>query len=74
MPDGLMLSVQLDAPAGVTALGERVLGADDVDVVADVTRQNAADLGMTYRLTATAQAGSNRPSTRTVTYTITAGL
>jgi len=74
MPAGLTLSANLTAPAGATSLGLTALGTVAVNVVTGITKLNAAALGLTYELDATAAAGVVASATRVVTYTITGGV
>lgn len=73
MPAGLTLSVDLAAPAGATGAGATALGTTAVDVVTGITKLATGSLGVTYTLDATAAAGVQSSTTRTVTYTITGG-
>ena len=74
MPAGLTLSANLVAPAGATSTGLTALGTTAVNVVTGITKLNAAALGLTYQLDATAAAGVVGSATRVVTYTITGGV
>jgi len=74
MPTGITLSAQLTAPTGATSTGLKALGTTSVDLVSGLTKLNAASLGLTYQLDATAAAGVTASSTRVVTYTITGGV
>ena len=74
MPAGLTLSANLTAPAGATSTGLTALGTVAVNVVTGITKLNAAALGLTYQLDATAAAGVVGSATRVVTYTITGGV
>ncbi len=74
MPAGLTLSANLTAPAGATSTGLTALGVTAVNVVTGITKLNAAGLGLSYQLDATAAAGVVTSSTRVVTYTITGGV
>ena len=73
MPAGLTLSANLTAPGGATSGGLLALGTVAVDMVTGITKLNAAGLGLTYQLDATAAAGVVASSTRVVTYTLTGG-
>ena len=73
MPTGVTLSANLTAPAGATSTGLTTLGTTAVNVVTGITKLNAAGLGLSYQLSATAAAGVVSSSTRVVTYTITGG-
>ncbi len=74
MPAGLTLSANLTAPAGATSTGLTALGTVAVNVVTGITKLNAAALGLSYQLDATAAAGVVGSATRVVTYTITGGV
>lgn len=74
MPAGLTLAANLVAPAGATSTGLTTLGTTAVNVVTGITKLNAAALGLTYQLDATAAAGVVSSATRVVTYTITGGV
>ena len=74
MPAGLTLSANLTAPAGATSTGLTALGTTAVNVVTGITKLNAAALGLSYQLDATAAAGVVSSATRVVTYTITGGV
>ena len=72
-PAGVTLSVSLAAPAGATSAGAVLLGTTAQDVVTGIGTVNASGLNATYTLSATAAAGVVPSTSRTVTYTITAG-
>ncbi|HEX6751308.1 MAG TPA: hypothetical protein VF092_28715 [Longimicrobium sp.] len=72
-PAGVALSVSLAAPAGATSAGAVQLGTTAQDVVTGIGTVSASGLNVTYTLSATAAAGVVPSTTRTVTYTITAG-
>lgn len=74
MPSGATLSVTLAAPAGGTSAGAVQLSTTAQDVVTGISTLNASGLNVTYGLAATAAAGVIPASTRTVTYTIVAGI
>jgi hypothetical protein len=74
MPAGVTLSTNLTAPAGATSTGLTALGTTAVNVVTGITKLNAAGLGLSYQLDATAAAGVVTSGTRVVTYTITGGV
>jgi hypothetical protein len=73
MPANVTLSANLTAPAGATSAGSQVLGTSAVDVVTGISTLATGGLGLTYTLSATPAAGVVASTTRTVTYTITAG-
>src|SRR5947199_419403 len=74
MPVGTMLSANLAAPPGATSNGFTPLSVTAVDVITGLTKQNAAALGLSYKLDATSAAGVVALTTRMVTYTITGGV
>ncbi|HET6762982.1 MAG TPA: hypothetical protein VFH27_04895 [Longimicrobiaceae bacterium] len=73
MPSGVTLSVVLAAPTGGTSTGTVALGTSAQDVVTDIATVNESGLSVGYTLAATSAAGVVNGS-RTVTYTITAGV
>jgi hypothetical protein len=73
MPANVTLSAELDAPAGGTSAGAQSLSTTAVDMVTGISTLASAGLGLTYTLSATPAAGVVASTTRTVTYTITAG-
>lgn len=74
MPDGVTLSANLTAPAGgSSSAGAVSLGTAAADLVTGITKLNAAALGLTYSLSATAAAGVVSSATRVVTFTVTGG-
>jgi hypothetical protein len=74
MPSGVTLSVALTAPAGASAPASPVvLTTSAQDVVTGVSLLNAPALSITYTLSATSAAGVVPSSSKTVTYTVTAG-
>jgi opacity protein-like surface antigen len=72
-PSGLTLSVNLAAPSGATSAGAVQLSTTAQDVVTGISTVNASGLNVTYTLQATSAAGVVPSTSRTVTYTITAG-
>ncbi|HEV7587517.1 MAG TPA: hypothetical protein VGO40_05255 [Longimicrobium sp.] len=72
-PSGVTLSASLAAPSGATSAGAVQLGTTAQDVVTGIGTVNASGLNVTYTLSATAAAGVVPSTSRTVTYTITAG-
>ena len=73
MPANVTLSVALAQPTGATSAGTVALGTGAVDVVTGISTLAESGLGVTYTLSATTAAGVVASTTRTVTYTITAG-
>jgi hypothetical protein len=73
MPAGLTLKVDLTAPTGGSSAGATTLGTTAVDVITGITKLAEGSLGVSYSLDATAAAGVQSSTTRTVTYTITGG-
>lgn len=73
MPTGVTLSVSLGAPTGATSAGAVSLGTVAQDVVTGISTLNQSALGITYTLSATSAAGTVASTSRTVTFTITAG-
>jgi len=74
LPDGVTLSVSLAAPSGASSAGTVSLGTTAKDVVTGIGGVSASGLSVTYTLSATAAAGVVASDSRTVTYTITAGV
>jgi hypothetical protein len=74
MPANVTLAANLAAPAGATSAGSAVLGTTAVDLVTGISTLAQGGLGLTYTLSATAAAGVVASTSRTVTYTITAGI
>ena len=74
MPSGVTLSANLTAPSGGTSAGYQSLGTTAVDLVTGITKLNASGLSLSYKLDATAAAGTMSSTTRVVTYTITGGV
>jgi hypothetical protein len=74
MPTGVTLAAQLAAPAGATSAGSVGLGIVAADLVTGITALNESGLALDYTLSATAAAGVIASDTRTVTYTVVAGI
>ena len=74
MPSGVTLSANMAAPSGGTSAGYQALGTTAVDLVTGITKLNASGLSLSYKLDATAAAGTMSSTTRVVTYTITGGV
>jgi CheY-like chemotaxis protein len=74
MPSGVTLSANMAAPSGGTSAGYQELGTTAVDLVTGITKLNASGLALSYKLDATAAAGTMSSTTRVVTYTITGGV
>lgn len=74
LPAGFALSAQLEAPsAGGLSTGPNALSTSAVDLVTGISTLAEAGLDLTYELSATLAAGTLASTSRTVTYTITAG-
>ena len=75
MQTGLTLKVALIAPTNATSAGEVTLTElSATDVVTGITQLNEAGKMITYRLQAAANSGAVASSTKTVTFTIVAGV
>ena len=74
LPSGVTLSANMAAPSGGTSAGYQSLGTTAVDLVTGITKLNATGLSLSYKLDATAAAGTLSSTTRVVTYTITGGV
>ena len=74
MPSGVTLTANLTAPTGATSAGAVTLGTVAADVVTGITTLNESAKTITYNLSATAAAGTVASTSRTVTYTVTAGV
>ena len=75
MPSGVTLSANMGAPAGSgTSAGYQTLGTSAVDLVTGITKLNETGLSLSYKLDATAAAGTLSSTTRVVTFTITGGV
>ena len=74
LPSGVTLSADMGAPSGGTSAGYQSLGTSAVDLVTGITKLNATGLSLSYKLDATAAAGTMTSTTRVVTYTITGGV
>ncbi|MGH7637551.1 MAG: hypothetical protein ACREOK_07855 [Gemmatimonadaceae bacterium] len=73
MPANVTLRAQLEAPAGGTSFGPNPLSTSSVDLVGNISTLAESGLDLIYTLSATPAAGVVASTTRTVTYTITAG-
>lgn len=73
MPAGVTLTTTLAAPTGATSAGAVTLGTVAADAVTGITKLNESGKTITYSLSATSAAGVVTSTSRTVTYTITAG-
>lgn len=74
LPANVTLSASMAQPTGATSAGSQALGTVAVDLVTGISTLAQGGLGLTYTLAATAAAGVVASTTRTVTYTITAGI
>lgn len=70
---GFTLSASMAAPTGGTSAGYQALGTAAVDLVTGITKLNETGLSLSYKLDATAAAGTLASTTRVVTFTITGG-
>ena len=73
MGSGLTLKVNLAAPTGGTSAGDVSLSATDQDLVTGITKLNESGKTITYKFSATSDAGVISEATKTVTFTITDG-
>ncbi len=73
MPANVSLAVNLVAPTGATSASSQTLSTSAVDLVTGISTLAEGGLSATYTLSATAAAGVVASTTRTVTYTVTAG-
>ena len=74
LPAGVTLSVSLQAPtAGGMSTGPNALSTSAADVVTGISTVAEGGIPLTYTLSALPTAGVVASTTRTVTYTITAG-
>lgn len=74
LPPGITLHVRLDPPTGGTSRGSVPLATTARDLIVDFGSVRAADLGITYTLSATAEAGVLSRTSRVVTFTIVTGI
>ena len=73
MPNEVTLQANLAAPTGAATAGAVTLGTTAQDVVTGISTLNESGKNITYTLSATSAAGTVASTSRTVTYTITAG-
>ena len=73
LPAGVTLSAQMEAPAGGTSYGPNPLSTTAADLVGSISTVAESGMDLIYTLSATLAAGTVASTTRTVTYTITAG-
>lgn len=74
MPAGVTLTAQMETPsAGGLSTGPNPLSTSSVDLVTGISTLAESGLDLIYVLSATPAAGVVASTTRTVTYTITAG-
>ena len=71
---GFTLSASMGAPTGGSSAGYQALGTSAVDLVTGITKLNETGLALSYKLDATAAAGTLSSTTRVVTFTITGGV
>lgn len=74
LPTGVSLEIAMAAPAGASTLGFVTLATTAQDIVTDIATAQASALQVTYRLSATVQAGIVAPASATITFTITSGI
>lgn len=72
LPPGLMLRIALTPPDGGGSAGSAPLSTAPQDLVTGFGSISSSDLRITYRLSATAEAGAIPPGSRNVTFTIAA--
>ena len=73
LPAGVTLFAQMEAPAGGASFGPNALSTSSVDLVGSISTLAESGLDLIYTLSALPTAGVVASTTRTVTYTITAG-
>ena len=74
MPAGVTLTANLAAPAGGSSTGAVALTNTATDLVTGISTLNETAKGITYGLSATSAAGVVASATKTVTFTIAAGI
>ena len=74
MPAGLTLTATMADPGVGSSAGAKTLAQAATDMVTGVTQINASGVSLDYELAATLAAGVVSSASRTVTYTITAGI
>ena len=74
LPAGVTLSANMANPTGGSSAGYVALGTGAVDLVTGITKLNENGLSLSYKLDATAAAGTLSSTTRVVTFTITGGV
>lgn len=72
MPAGVSLAVRLAAPGGASSAGEVALSTTEQTLVSRLSSVSAQDLGVTYTLAATVEAGVVERNRRRITFTIVA--
>ena len=73
MPEGVTLSITLEAPSGAVSRGKQVLRATPVILVSGIQLLSEAGKAITYELAATSAAGVVPSAIRTITLTIADG-
>ena len=73
MPTATALTVNLTAPTGGTSQGDVSLSATPANLVTGITKKKGSNLSITYKFSATVDAGIITSSTRTATLTILDG-
>lgn len=73
MPTGTTLKINLAAPTGGTSLGDVALSTAAADLVTGISKKKGSSLAITYKFSATVEAGEITSATKTVTLTISSG-
>ena len=73
MPSDTTLTVSLVAPSGGTSAGDVALSATAANLVTDINKKKGSSLGITYKFSATVDAGIISSTSRTATLTILDG-
>jgi len=71
MPTGTTLKLNLEAPTGATSAGDVSMSATAADLVTGITKKKGSSLQVTYKLSATVEAGVVSTTSKTVTLTLT---
>jgi hypothetical protein len=74
MPAGVTLTANLAAPADGSSAGAVALTSEAADLVTGISTLNETAKSITYGLSATSAAGVVASATKTVTFTIAAGI
>lgn len=73
MPDGVTLTVTLQAPGGAISVGAVMLTTTSKDLVTSIEKNTLTTRSITYEVSATLQAGVVASQSRTVTMTVITG-